>query len=194
MFAITPRLLLRPSWPEDAATLHGAIADKGIVRNLATVPWPYALSDAQEFAARSHAMHLPTATIWTRDGRAPSLVGACGLADRDGDIELGYWIARPYWGQGFATEACRAVIRAAKALGHTKLVAEHFIDNPASGSVLRKLGFKATGRVELRHSKGRGGTAPSLLFERDDADADVIANMAKHVRPVFQQQIRQQAA
>ena len=41
MFARTPRLLLRPGFPEDAPALAGAIADQAIVRNLATVPWPY---------------------------------------------------------------------------------------------------------------------------------------------------------
>jgi RimJ/RimL family protein N-acetyltransferase len=183
MFAITERLLLRPSWSEDAAVLHNAIADQGILRNLANAPWPYALDDAREFVALPQSDLLPSASLWTRDGRTPKLVGGCGLAERNGEVELGYWIARPFWGRGFATEAGKALVSAATAIGHKKLVASHFIDNPASGQVLRKLGFQPTGRVEMRASRGRGGRAsPALLFEQDlgsvdaaDGDAGVSA-------------------
>jgi RimJ/RimL family protein N-acetyltransferase len=167
MFAITPRLLLRPSWPEDTATLHSAIADEAIVRNLATAPWPYTINDADDFAKRQSPEHFPSTLLWLRTGGAPQLVGGCGLGERNGAAELGYWIARPFWGQGLATEAARAVINAARALGHQRITAGHFIDNPASGRVLRKLGFRATGKVEQRQSRGRGVAAPCLLFERD---------------------------
>ncbi len=181
MFAITPRLLLRPSWPEDAVKLYHAIADQGIVRNLATAPWPYDVGDAEEFAQRQHSPQFPNATVWTRDGSTPKLVGACGLGERNGDAELGYWIARPYWGQGFATEAGRAVISAARTLGHKKLVAGHFLDNPASGKVLHKLGFRTTGRVEQTHSKARGLASPCVMFEHplgefNDGDADGMSD------------------
>ena len=46
MFARTPRLLLRPGFPEDAPALAAAIADEQIVRHLATAPWPYRMRDA----------------------------------------------------------------------------------------------------------------------------------------------------
>ena len=72
------------------------------------------------------------------------------------------------WGRGYATEAGRAVVAIARhALGLKRLNAGHFIDNPASGRVLTKLGFRATGRVEPRHSRARGGEAPCAVFELD---------------------------
>jgi RimJ/RimL family protein N-acetyltransferase len=174
MFARTERLLLRPSWPEDAAELHQAIADEGIVRNLASAPWPYTADDAAAFAALEHDPLFPNFLLMLRTDNAPRLVGSCGLGEREGEAELGYWISRPYWGLGFATEAGRAVINIARTIGHKKLIASHFTDNPASGKVLRKLGFQHTGKTASRHSKGRRAAASCVLYENalDGAGAD----------------------
>ncbi|BCA63969.1 GNAT family acetyltransferase [Sphingomonas sp. HMP9] len=62
------------------------------------------------------------------------------------------------------------------ALGLRRLDAFHFVDNPASGRVLAKLGFRPTGRVEPRTSRGRGGEAPAVMFELD-LDDDRCAPM-----------------
>ncbi|QUL39204.1 GNAT family N-acetyltransferase [Erythrobacter sp. JK5] len=165
MFHRSERLLLRPIWPEDWQAIFGGIADQGVVRNLARAPWPYDESHAREFAARAIDPHQPRFLV-TRASDAV-VVGCIGLdlIDEHPDaIEMGYWIARPYWGQGFATEAGRAVLDIAATLGHRKVVASHFLDNPASGRVLRKLGFEPTGRIVERHSCGRGGTAKTAEY------------------------------
>lgn len=172
MFARTERLLLRPSWPEDGPELHTAIADEGIVRNLASAPWPYTAADAANFAALDHDPIYPNFLLMLRTNGAPRLVGSCGLGERGGEAELGYWIARPYWGLGFASEAGRAVVGIAKAIGHERLISGHFTDNPASGNVLRKLGFSATGKTELRHSLGRGENVACALYENELAVDD----------------------
>ena len=171
MFARTERLLLRPSWPEDAAELHQAIADEGIVRNLASAPWPYTAADAVQFATQEHDVLYPAFLLMLRTQGAPRIIGACGIGSYDGSAELGYWISRPYWGLGFATEASRAVINIARTIGHTKLIASHFTDNPASGNVLRKLGFQNTGKTASRHSNGRREAMTCVLYEKalDDA-------------------------
>lgn len=173
MFARTERLLLRPSWPEDAKELHQAIADEGIIRNLASAPWPYAAEDAVRFVARDHDEIYPAFLLMLRTMAAPRLIGGCGLGNFEGNAELGYWIARPYWGLGFATEASRAVINIAKSIGHNKLVASHFTDNPASGKVLRKLGFQNTGKIATRASKGRGEAMSCAMFEKSLAEGFV---------------------
>lgn len=167
MFARTERLLLRPSWPEDAQELHRAINDETIVRNLARAPWPYGLDDARSFVASAQPTLYPNFMLMLRTDGAPRLIGSCGLGEHKGEAELGYWIARPYWGLGFATEAGRAVVRIAHAIGHERLIAGHFMDNPASGRVLRKLGFRSTGQVEQRHSLGRGQIVESALYEKE---------------------------
>jgi RimJ/RimL family protein N-acetyltransferase len=165
MFARTPRLLLRPGFPEDAPALAGAIADEAIVRNLSVVPWPYTLRDAEAFLAKPRDPVLPSFLILERTNGAPRLAGACGLGRRpSGAVELGYWIGRLHWGRGFATEAGRALIDIARALGLARLEASHFIDNPASARVLDKLGFESTGIVAPRMNCARGEAVPARLM------------------------------
>ena len=157
MFHRSQRLLLRPPWPEDWNQVLGGIADEGVVRNLARAPWPYRPEDARDFVSRVVEPRFPRFLIARADDAA--LIGCIGIDPAGRDVELGYWIARDHWGQGYATEAGRAVLGIARMLGHCKIVASHFLDNPASGRVLRKLGFAATGTIRPRHSCGRGGKA-----------------------------------
>ena len=165
MFARTPRLLLRPGFPEDAPALAAAIADEAIVRNLGTAPWPYRMRDAEAFLASPRDPVLPSLLIFERTGGAPQLVGSCGLGRRpSGAVELGYWIARAHWGRGFASEAGAALIDIARALGLEQLEGAHFTDNPASARVLEKLGFEPTGLVAPRLSCARGVEVPSRLL------------------------------
>jgi RimJ/RimL family protein N-acetyltransferase len=171
MFAVTERLLLRPGWSEDAPALFRAIADEGIVRNLAQAPWPYRLADAESFLARTRGPRDGTSLIFLRTGGAPRLVGGIGFGPMEGRaplLEFGYWIARRYWGLGIATEAGRALIANARdTLRLKRLDAGHFVDNPASGRVLAKLGFRPTGVTRSRFSAGRGAEAPCREFVLD---------------------------
>ncbi|MFZ9396607.1 MAG: GNAT family N-acetyltransferase [Erythrobacter sp.] len=157
MFHCTERLLLRPAWPEDWQAVHAGIADEGVVRNLARAPWPYQPDDARDFVAQPEHPLFPRFLI-TRS-RDAALVGCIGFGPHDREVELGYWIARQHWGQGYATEAGAAVIEIARMLGHQRLSASHFLDNPASGRVLAKLGFTPTGLVKSRDSCARGTDA-----------------------------------
>lgn len=165
MFARTERLLLRPGWAEDAPQLARTIADEQIVRNLATAPWPYALQDAEAFLASPRDPAMPSFLIFERTDGEPVLVGACGMGRRpSGAVELGYWIARPHWNKGFATEAGRALIDIARTLKLPRLEASHFVDNPASGRVLEKLGFVATGLTAPRRSCARAEEAMTRIY------------------------------
>lgn len=165
MFARTPRLLLRPGFPEDAPALAGAIADEAIVRNLSGPPWPFHIRDAEAYLARARDPILPSLLIFERTESAPRLIGECGLARRpSGAVEMGYWIARPFWDQGFATEACSALIEIARTLRLEQLEGSHFIDNPVSARVLEKLGFESTGLVAPRMSCARGEPVPARLM------------------------------
>jgi RimJ/RimL family protein N-acetyltransferase len=181
MFARTERLLLRPGWAEDAPELARSIADEQVVRNLATAPWPYALEDAEAFLAAPRDPAMPSFLITERTDGAPRIVGACDLGRRpSGAVEMGYWIARAHWGKGFATEASKALIEIATALKLPRLEASHFVDNPASGRVLEKLGFVATGLSAARYSCARGGEAMSRIYRlslsgRADAEASLAA-------------------
>ncbi len=185
MFARTERLLLRPAWEEDADALFRAIADERIVRNLATAPWPYLPEHASGWVAAERSPGRPASLIFLLGEPAPVLVGGIGIHDTPADeVELGYWIARAHWGRGYASEAGQAVVHFARtALRLSRLVAGHFLDNPASGSVLRKLGFQPTGRITTRHSLARGEETPMAEFvlelnRRDEAAPKVACSLA----------------
>jgi RimJ/RimL family protein N-acetyltransferase len=176
MFVRTERLLLRPGWTQDAPALFAAIADEAIVRNLASAPWPYHLADAEAFLATERDPAEPVSLIFRRTAGAPQLVGTIGIGRRpDGEIELGYYIARPLWGRGYATEAGRAMITFARdSLRMKKLSAGYFLDNPASGRVLAKLGFLPTGVIVPRYSAGRREAAECRLLELDLSESAMV--------------------
>ena len=181
MFTRTARLLLRPGWAEDAHALAGAIADERIVRNLATAPWPYQPGDAEAWLATERKASEPALLIFRCMDSAPELIGAVGFGRKPGGgIEFGYWIARYHWGRGYATEAGRAVLAAARhSLRLKRLDAGHFLDNPASGRVLEKLGFRPVGKIVPYYSAGRGEAAPCRLFELElDSEAEIAPAMA----------------
>ncbi|HEX7784347.1 MAG TPA: GNAT family N-acetyltransferase [Sphingobium sp.] len=177
MFARTQRLLLRPGWQEDSQALAQAIGNEPVIRNLSRAPWPYGEQDAEEYLTRSRDPLLPDFLIFSRTLGAPRLIGGCGISrGEEGGLELGYWIARPYWGLGFATEASRAVMRIARATGLSGVTASHFLDNPASGNVLRKIGFRPTGQIASRYSIGRGADVACALFEQGE-EVDMPRNL-----------------
>ena len=169
MFFRSQRLFLRPIWPEDAAAIHAAMSE-AVARNLAQVPWPYRADDAARFAGQPHDARFPELLITRPDtASGPQLLGCIGLiAPRDGtcDAELGYWLAREHWGQGYASEAGRAMLGIAQAIGHGAIGAHHFADNPASGRVLARLGFRPIGRATLP-CRARGGVVAALRFALD---------------------------
>lgn len=173
MFARTPRLTLRPGWPEDAIPLTRAIAHESVVTKLARAPWPYVLGDAQMFLAQQRGPEVANFLVFDNPDGAPRLVGGIGIdmAGDDEAPELGYWFTPDAWGRGYATEAGRAVVDIARhALGLKRLVGGHFLDNPASGRVLEKLCFKPTGRIVPRFNRARGETLPSAVYELDLSD------------------------
>ena len=167
MFFRSERLFLRPAWPDDWAAIYAGIADVAIVRNLAQVPWPYTIEDARAFAELGQDPRWPHFMITLPAGTGGQLIGCVGLHEHAGETELGYWIARDHWGQGYASEAARAVLTLARILGHQRIVAGHFADNPASGRVLRKAGLCPTGEIAPRFCRARGEDVPSVLHAID---------------------------
>lgn len=164
MFHRTERLFLRPAFAEDWQAIHAALAHADMVCNLATAPWPYEEADARSFAARPQDSVTPHFLV-TLPGTG--VIGSAGLGcdQATGEVQLGYWIAREHWGQGYATEAARGVLSVAQAIGHRRIVASHFLDNPASGRVLVKAGFRATGDIRPGFSLARGGHDLVICFE-----------------------------
>lgn len=175
MFHVTERLLLRPAWPEDWEQVLAGVGEEAIARNLAKVPWPYGEAEARWWTNQPQDQRLPNfLVIESASGR---VVGSCGLGENDGEPEIGYWFAREAWGRGYATEAARGVLEIAKLLGFRRLTAGHMADNPTSGRVLRKLGFRPTGMAR-RFSLARGCEVDSVEFALDLEEPEPVRQAA----------------
>lgn len=161
----TERLVLRAPELGDAAVVAKLANDRRIAENTLRIPHPYSLADAEAFIFGANASDRETALLITAHG---VVIGACGIAMLDGETpELGYWLGLPFWDQGFATEAARAVIdHAFGALGHDTLLAGARVSNPASRRVLQKCGFQWTG-VGLYRIRALASSAPIDRFRLD---------------------------
>lgn len=137
----------------DAMRVKSFANDPEIARFAANIPHPYPDGLAELWISQAHD-NLSTGrdyavAIARRD--TDELVGAIGLKVEDYAMggELGYWIARPYWRQGLATEACRGMtVLAFNRLGLPKLWAGVQHSNEGSLRVLRNLGFADQGEMD----------------------------------------------
>lgn len=173
MFARTARLTLRPGWPEDSRALARAIAHPEVAFRLARLPWPYYETHARDWLTRAPGKADLSLLILAHDGEAPRLIGGVGVHPTETGHELGYWLTPGAWGRGYATEAGRAALGIARhAMGLRRLESGHFVDNPASGRVLAKLGFRPIGRVEQRYCLALDEHRPCALFELDMAEEE----------------------
>lgn len=146
----TARLRLRPLAMADCPRVAELGGDYEIAHGTLTVPHPYKVEHAESWIANHAAwFEAGTAAVWgvcEREGGA--LVGTIGLSvQREHDrAELGYWIGKPYWGRGYATEAGIAVVgHSLGAMGLHRVYANHYVRNPASGKVLQKIGMSPEG-------------------------------------------------
>lgn len=142
----TERLVLKKPRPRDKQSIVSQIGDWEVVKWLSEVPYPYTEGDADDWINSLSRQEL-TFNIFESD----SLVGGIRLTHEDDDYyDLGYWLGRQYWGQGFATEACKGLLYYAT----DKLDIRHFkssymAGNDDSARVLAKLGFRKTGEGEV---------------------------------------------
>ena len=154
----TDRLLLRLPAPEDAAFFAASLSDFDIAKNLSSVPHPYSEADAADFIARvTNDRAMGEGWCYTIVLKTTgALLGCCGLHLKDGHVELGYWIAKSFWNQGYASEAARRLLAFGFGVVKAEAVeAGWFHDNAASGRVLAKLGFAAS-HVEPWPCRARG--------------------------------------
>ena len=142
------RLILRPPGPRDIQNITVWLSDYDVARMTARAPHPYSEEDAEAFVVSGEPNRFVIAR--KRDGL---FLGVVGLHAGD---EFGYWLGKPFWGFGYATEAAhRLVLYAFEALGRDTVHAGWFYDNPASGHVLAKLGARHNGS-HMRDCRARG--------------------------------------
>ncbi len=142
----TARLRLRPYCEGDIPELLPLVNHREIAATTLRIAHPYTEQNARDFfklAAEPDKIWL--AVTLRSTGRQ---IGGIGLRvdSEHQNAELGYWLGVEYWGQGYATEAARAMLHYGfKELQLHRIFASHFGHNPASGRVLRKLGMRYEG-------------------------------------------------
>lgn len=164
MFIRSERLFLRPGWSEDRSELLALIAQRDHGPRLAADCVPYTDDDALRFLKGDAEPMLPRFLVTLPGPGGARMIGCIGLSRHRGEAELGYWIARDLWGNGYAAEAARAILGLALALGHGRIVASHFIEDAAAGKVLHAAGFARTGRVAERRCHASGTISSALEF------------------------------
>ena len=167
----TERLVLRQLALNDAAAFSKLADDYNISKMTGSLPHPFPLYSAEfkiMYLRQQKRRGLAYPYAITVNGG--ELIGVMDLfrSAPDTALEIGYWIGKPYWGQGLSTEAAKAIIQEAKdILGVQALMAGVFADNPASLRVLEKLGFKTTGSEEMYFSIARMEKARSVILRLD---------------------------
>ena len=174
------RLALRPLRTEDAEHLVALLKnDRDAVLQMSHMPWPCTPAAAREWIALRTQPEATTFAIERTDDEV--FVGTIGFGGLREMPTVGYWIGRPYWDHGYATEALQLVIAHVRGLGAKGLQAETFPDNPASARVLAKCGFRYRG-VGRRNYPARGGLVQVrvhiLHFATHDASLKTDADTA----------------
>ena len=153
----TPRLLLRPFALTDAPDVQRLAGAREVASTTLNIPHPYTDGMAEQWIATHEASYVRGEfvifAIVLRANQA--LIGATSLHIHRPHVqaELGYWIGKPYWGCGYATEAAEEVVRYGfEDLALNRIHAKHFGSNPASGRVMRKVGMSLEG-VRPEHYK-----------------------------------------
>lgn len=148
----TSRLILRPFRKDDASSVQLLAGQWEIADTTLNIPHPYEDGMAEQWIETHEpgykAETLTTFAVVLRESK--ELIGAVGLVIDRGlnKADLGYWIGKPYWNLGYATEAARAVVAVGfDELGLNRIHAFHLARNPSSGRVMEKLGMILEGKA-----------------------------------------------
>ena len=160
----TERLILRPWRESDAEALYKYASDPDVGPRAG---WPphksveESLEVIRTFFNNDHTWALELKETGEPIGCIGYYTyGESNIKIGENDAELGYWIAKPYWNKGLCTEALRVMIDyCLNVKGFKVLWSDFFVDNPASGRVMEKCGFRDTGEINwcshLYHAKDR---------------------------------------
>lgn len=146
----TERLRLRPFAMSDAAAVHAYVSEWEVASTTAAIPHPYEPGMAEAWIAEQPAIAAAgrAISLAITDRHSGGLIGSIALRITAAHArgELGYWIGRPHWGNGYVTEAAAAVIRHGfLTLDLNRIEAHHLSGNVASGRVLLKVGMTHEG-------------------------------------------------
>ena len=153
--------------PSDKSAFIEHLSDKGIYDNTLRIPYPYTEADADWWIEHvAKAAEREGRPIHWAIRKGPNLIGCCALdgveLGKSYRAEIGYWLARSYWGQGIMTAVVRiACDLAFRELGLLKITATLFDFNRGSARVLEHCGFELEGRLR-KHFLKDGKTIDAL--------------------------------
>ena len=141
----TKRLVLKKPKKINTELIASQIGDWEVAKWLSDVPYPYTEQKAEEWLANINHDDLRFSIFM-----GGSFIGGVGVSlEEDNKLDLGYWVGREYWGNGYATEAVMGLIQYIKKETDFKQITACYIKgNHTSANVLRKLGFKEVGECE----------------------------------------------
>lgn len=162
--------------PGDKEACLEHLAEREIYDSTLMIPHPYKPADADWWLNHNaeQAAKLGRSVNWAIREPGGRMIGAIGFHDYDPKshkVEIGYWLAKPWWGRGIMTEAVRAVARAAfEDFGLVRLTANVFEANARSARVLEKAGFSLEGTLRRFYRKdGRILDGKLYAYVRPDA-------------------------
>ena len=168
----TDRLRLRPTRPADAARFAEIQSNWNVTRMLRMAAWPIVPAEMSAWV-EEHPREWADGTAYRfAVAHAGRVIGLCDLDEiENGQSDLGYWYDQTAWGQGFAAEAARAVVRfGLETAGLTRLSSGHAVDNAASGRILVGLGFRpGTETMKFYRPRGREIAHLAYMLEKSGA-------------------------
>jgi RimJ/RimL family protein N-acetyltransferase len=154
----TPRLILRPFKMDDGPVVASLANDKDIATNTENLPFPYEEYMALDWIRAHERMYQENhmLTLAVTHAKKSQVMGAIGLEIEatNNHAELGYWLGKPYWGHGYATEAAKRLIHYGfMDLKYHRIYSIHLSQNPDSGKVLQKIGMTYEGTMRQHIQK-----------------------------------------
>lgn len=159
---------MRPFTFEDAAGVQRLAGDPAIADVTLNIPHPYEDGIAEAWIGThkqvfEEGQGVVFAVALAASDELVGCISLTGISSRFRRAEMGYWMGKPYWNRGYASEAARALIGYAfQDLGLHRVFATHLVRNPASGRVMQKAGMTYEGT--LREHAGKEGRLEDLAL------------------------------
>jgi [ribosomal protein S5]-alanine N-acetyltransferase len=149
----TERLILRPYSLSDAKELQRLIGDRDVSDTMMAVPHPYTGDMAEAWINRQYREYQEDKSVTfaitnKENGFLMGTISISVIIKEHEKAEIGYWLGKPYWHQGFCTEAANAIVKYGfEVLGLNRIYATHMTRNPHSGKVMQKIGMQREGHL-----------------------------------------------
>jgi RimJ/RimL family protein N-acetyltransferase len=167
---VNERIYLAEFQPTDQAACVEHLKEKEIYDRTLRIPYPYTERDFQDWLliVEKSTQQRGRPVTWAIRNEEGLLIGGCGFdgfpAGKSHRAEIGYWLAKPYWGQGIMTAVVRCLCELGFSdFGLVKITAHVFANNPTSARVLEKCGFVQEGYLR-KHYEKEGQFIDSKLY------------------------------